>query len=74
MPKVTNSSYCEPGPTPRSKRPPDRMSAIAASSASRRGSWKGSSVTALPTRIREVRAATAVATIIGDPVHWHGRK
>ena len=73
-PNVTNSSYCDPGPTPRSNRPPDRMSVIAASSATRIGSWNGSNVTAVPIRKCSVRAATAVATSIGEPVHWHSRK
>ena len=47
---------------------------IAASSATRIGSWNGSNVTAVPIRKCSVRAAAAVATSIGEPVHWHSRK
>ena len=68
MPNVRNSSYCEPGPMPRSNRPPERMSQIATSSATRIGSWNGQQRDrGADAELRRCFAATAVHTRIGEP-------
>src|SRR5258705_4181580 len=55
----------EPRPTPNSRRPPERMSAVAACSAQASGWCSGSSVTAVPTRMRLVRWAIAGTAMSG---------
>src|SRR5262245_6697205 len=55
----------DPRPTPNSRRPLERMSAIAACSAQWSGWWSGSSVTAVPIRIRCVRCAIAGTAMSG---------
>ena len=55
----------EPRPTPKSSRPPDSRSAVAACSAQLSGWWSGSSVTAVPMRIRRVRWAITGTTMSG---------
>ena len=49
-------------PMPNSKRPSLMWSTVATSSAMRRGWFSGRTCTAVPTRTRRVRAATALAT------------
>ena len=55
----------EPRPTPNSRRPPERRSAVAASSAELSGWCKGSSVTAVPMRMRRVRRAITGTAMSG---------
>ncbi len=67
-PKPMNSYSLKlvPWPTPTSSRPPERLSSSASSVASRIG-WRSASwSTAKPMRIRDVRAATALANGIGS--------
>ena len=52
---------------PYSSRPPESTSTMAYSSARRSGWWSGTSETPVPTRMREVRAAAAVAITAGEP-------
>jgi hypothetical protein len=55
----------EPRPTPNSSRPPESTSAVAACSAQASGWWSGSSVTAVPMRMRRVRSAITGTAISG---------
>jgi hypothetical protein len=55
----------EPRPTPNSSRPPESRSAVAACSAQLSGWCSGSSVTAVPMRMRRVRWATTGTTMSG---------
>lgn len=66
MPNVLNSSHCDPTPMPRSNRPLDAMSTAAMSSASRSGLWNGAQMTEVPMRMREVFAATLMASVSGE--------
>jgi len=62
-------------PTPKSSRPPESTSTIAWSSATRSGWWKGSTLTATPSRMRRVRSAAAANPTGGDgmaPYSWQG--
>jgi len=66
-------------PMPRSRRPLERRSNVAARSASRAGLWQGSTKTAVPSRIRDVLAARyvrklRVAEICPNPVKWCSTK
>jgi hypothetical protein len=51
-------------------RPPDKMSTVARSSASRSGFSQPSGVTAVPTSIREVRWEAAAMTATGDDIPY----
>lgn len=71
------SCVVPPRPAPRSSRPPDNRSSIAARSATRAGWLKlnGMHTTPCPTRMREVRAATQVRKISGaDMWAYHLRE
>ena len=56
----------QPMPTPRVTRPPESWSMVATCSATRTGSWIGSWKMPVPTRIVEVRAATAARNVSGS--------
>lgn len=66
LPKAANVSGPAPLPTPSSSRPPLSASSTAASSATRGGSSSGSVTTAVPSRMRLVRSATAARSGKGD--------
>ena len=66
LPKAANTLGSVPLPTPSSSRPPLSVSSTAASSATRSGSSSGRVTTAVPSRIRRVRSATAARNGNGE--------
>ncbi len=62
MPNTAHSPSIGPAPMARSSRPFDRMSTVAASSATRIGLCSASSNTYVPSRIRSVRTAAAASS------------
>src|ERR1700722_2239017 len=62
MQKPSNSCGLYPLPTPKSKRPPESRSSVATDSARSAGLCHGSTITAVPRRMRDVRAARYVSS------------
>ncbi len=69
-PAASNSSGIQPMPSPRSCRPPDRTSTVAACLASTEGDTYGKFSTATPSRIRDVQAAAKPSATIGSSTLW----
>ena len=65
-PAAANSSGIHPMPRPRSNRPPDSTSTVAACLASSTGETNGRLITATPSLIREVLAAAYPSATIGS--------
>src|SRR5829696_399644 len=66
MSNPSNSCCRYPEPTPSMTRPPESWSSIAYSSATSSGWWNGSTLTATPSPMRDVRAAAAASRTLGD--------
>ena len=73
-PNTAHSPGIGPAPMTSSSRPPDRMSTVAASSATRSGLCSGSSSTYGPSRITDVRAAAAASSGNWDGLCWSSAK
>lgn len=65
-PNTSRSTHGPPRPTPSEKRPPEVMCSSAACSPTDTGWAVGSTVTAVPTRIRRVRPSSNAARVIAD--------
>ena len=65
-PWTSYSSGHQPRPTPRVTRPPESWSMVATCSATRTGLWTGSWKIPVPTRMVDVRAATAARNVSGS--------
>ena len=74
MPSPSKWALIVPRPIPYSSRPPETMSSVAASSAARSGLCSGTSTTPVPSLIREVRAAAAAITTIGEGITEYSRR
>jgi len=65
-PVSANSSGIQPMPSPRSSRPPDSTSTVAACLAVTAGETNGRLISATPSLIRDVRAAANPSATIGS--------
>jgi hypothetical protein len=72
MPDASYSSGCQPVPTPRSRRPPDTTSSVAAIFASRTAGRSGVISTPVPSRMRDVAPAIAASMVSGSNQGYSG--
>ncbi|MBB2745405.1 UNVERIFIED_ORG: hypothetical protein FHR35_005254 [Microbispora rosea subsp. rosea] len=66
MPKTSSSSHGPPRPTPSRNLPSDTWWRFPACSANATGCWADSTLTAVPTVIREVRPSATAASVTAD--------
>ena len=66
MPDASYSSRCQPVPTPRSSRPPETTSSVAAIFASRTAGRSGVISTPVASRMRDVAPAIADSMVSGS--------
>ncbi len=65
-PNASNSSWSHPAPSPRSKRPPERRSIVTAIFIVSAGCRNGAQSTNVPSRTRDVMAASPASAVIGS--------
>ena len=73
-PKTSRSTHGPPRPTPSVNRPPEVRCSSAACSPSATGCAVGSTLTAVPTRIRRVRPSSSAASVTADGQTPYGTK
>ncbi|CAM5558083.1 hypothetical protein SMICM304S_01815 [Streptomyces microflavus] len=73
-PKTSRSTQGPPRPTPSENRPPLVRWSSAACSPRATGWWLGSTLTAVPTRIRRVRPSSSAARVVADGQTPYGTK